>query len=61
MIVADVEFKSRNVLADPELRTAIKDYRCLVFVLSGYWKMEFCHFFVSLINLTYSSITVRVK
>ncbi|KAG0589430.1 hypothetical protein KC19_1G020400 [Ceratodon purpureus] len=28
----EVNYKTRNVLADPELRTAIKDYRCLVFV-----------------------------
>lgn len=34
----EVNFQSRNVLADPELRMAIKDYRYFVFVMSDRWK-----------------------
>ena len=31
LLIAEVEYKSRNVLADADLRTAIKDYRYFVF------------------------------
>jgi len=27
LLIAEVEYESRNVLVDPELRTAVKDYR----------------------------------